>query len=88
MAHEVLTPEQRAAVLAGTVEERLAALGCPAGLAKRGQQLFEKRSAAQRKPTVTKPTTAAPDTADTERVRKAAVIAVQIGMDRAKGDIS
>lgn len=87
MAHEILTPEQRASVLAGTVEQRLMALGCPAGLAKRAQQFFEKRSAAPSKPAVTKLTTTAQD-ADYERSRKAAVIAVQIGMDRAKGDIT
>ena len=88
MAHEILTPEQRASVLAGTVEQRLMALGCPAGLAKRAQQLVEKRSAAapSKKHTITKPTPMAD--ADYERKRKAAVIAIQIGMDKAKGDIS
>ena len=87
MAHEILTPEQRAAVLAGTVEQRLMALGCPAGLAKRAQQLFEKRSAAPSKP-VEKPTTPAPAvSSDYERQRKAAVIAIQVGMDRASGQI-
>ena len=88
MAHEILTSEQRAAVLAGTVEQRLMALGCPAGLAKRAQQRVERRSAAPSTPTVAKPTTTVQDAADYERSRKAAVIAVQIGMDRAKGDIT
>jgi hypothetical protein len=63
------------------------ALGCPAFLAKRAQQLVEKRSAAPSKPTtVTKPP-ATQQAADYERNRKAAVIAVEIGMDRAKGEI-
>lgn len=87
MAHEILTPEQRAVLVIGTVEQRLQALGCPAGLAKRAQQLHETRSAAPSKP-VSKPTVALSQaTSDYERQRKAAVIALAIDADRRAGHI-
>jgi hypothetical protein len=85
MAHEILTPEQRAVLVVGTVEQRLQALGCPAGLAKRAQQLHETRSAAPRKPAVTKPTVLSETTRDYERQRLAAVIALDIDADRRAG---
>ena len=87
MAHEIVTPEQRAILLVGTVEQRLQALGCPAGLAKRAQQLHETRSATPTKPAVSKPTVLSDTTGDYERQRKAAVIAVEIESDRRAGHI-
>jgi hypothetical protein len=85
MAHERLTPEQRAIMCVGTVEQRLQALGCPAGLAKRAQQLHETRSAAPTKPAVSKPVVLSQTTRDYERQRKAAVIALEIAKDRRAG---
>jgi hypothetical protein len=87
MAHEILTPEQRAILCIGTVEQRLQALGCPAGLATRAQQLHETRSAAPSKPTVSKPTVLSQTTGDGERLRKARVIALAIAADRRAGHI-
>jgi len=85
MAHELLTPEQRAILFTGTVEQRLAALGCPSGLAKRAQQIHETRSAAPSKPAVTKPVVLSQTTSDYDRRRKAAVIALEIAKDRRAG---
>jgi hypothetical protein len=85
MAHEILTPEQRAVLVVGTVEQRLQALGCPAVLAKRAQQLHETRSAAPSKPA--KPVVLSQTTSDYERQRKAAVIALAIDADRRAGHI-
>ena len=87
MAHEIVTPEQRAILLIGTVEQRLAALGCPAGLAKRAQQLHETRSAAPSKPAVSKPVVLSETISDYERKRRAAAIALAIEADRRAGHI-
>ena len=87
MAHEILTPEQRAVLVIGTVEQRLQALGCPSGLAKRAQQLHETRSASPSKPAVRKPVVLSQTTSDYERQRKAAVIALAIDADRRAGHI-
>jgi hypothetical protein len=80
MAHEILTAEQRAAVLAGTVEQRLMALGCPAGLAKRAQQIQEKRSVAPSKPAVS-----TIPLSDYERKQRQAAVAAAIEADRRAG---
>ena len=87
MAHEIFTPEQRAVLVVGTVEQRLQALGCPAGLAKRAQQLHETRSAAPSKPVNKSTVVLSQTTSDYERQRKAAVIALAIDADRRAGHI-
>jgi len=74
--------------LTGTVEQRLAALGCPSGLAKRAQQLHETRSAAPSKPAVRKPVVLSETISDYERKRRAAVIALEIAKDRRAGHIN
>ena len=82
MAHEILSFEQRAAVLAGTVEQRLMALGCPAKLAQRAQARHETRSAAPSKPAVsTKPLS------DYERKQRQAAVAAAVEADRRAGCI-
>lgn len=85
MAHEIVTPEQRAILLVGTVEQRLQALGCPTGLAKRAQQLHETRSAAPSKPAVSKPVVLSETISDYERKRRAAAIALAVEADRRAG---
>jgi hypothetical protein len=88
MAHEILTPEQRAILVIGTVEQRLQALGCPSGLAKRAQQLHETRSAAPSKPVASKPVVLSDTISDYERKRRAAVVALAIDADRRAGHIA
>lgn len=87
MAHELLTPEQRAILFTGTVEQRLQALGCPAVLAKRAQQLHETRSAAPSQPAASKPVVLSETISDYERKRKAAAIALAVEADRRAGHI-
>lgn len=83
MAHEILSFEQRAAVLAGTVEQRLMALGCPAGLAQRAQARHETRSAAPSKPAVVSTV----PLSDYERKQRQAAVAAAVEADRRAGCI-